>query len=98
MPVASRSASFVLLPSPQTPPRLTHTAHEIEQFLKVDVDQVPDVAQKYSVRAMPTFVVLRGSSKIDEVSPAPSVERPTPLCHACSLCRPYRWPEPTRRA
>jgi thioredoxin 1 len=38
------------------------------QFLKVDVDQVPAVAQKFSVSAMPTFVVLKGSSKVDEVS------------------------------
>ncbi|GAA5998420.1 uncharacterized protein JCM10292_001184 [Rhodotorula paludigena] len=37
------------------------------QFLKVDVDAVPDVAQRFQVSAMPTFVVLKGSSKVDEM-------------------------------
>ncbi|KAF9486440.1 thioredoxin-domain-containing protein [Pholiota conissans] len=36
-------------------------------FLKCDVDAAADVAQKYSVSAMPTFVFLRGSTKIDQV-------------------------------
>lgn len=36
-------------------------------FLKVDVDKVQAVAQKYSVRAMPTFVFLKAGVKIDEV-------------------------------
>ncbi|POY72563.1 thioredoxin [Rhodotorula taiwanensis] len=40
------------------------------QFLKVDVDQVPDVAQKFNVKAMPTFAVLRGSAKVDEMAGA----------------------------
>ena len=37
------------------------------QFLKVDVDAVPDVAQRFQVSAMPTFVVLKGANKVDEV-------------------------------
>ncbi|KAM0755035.1 DUF1000-domain-containing protein [Meredithblackwellia eburnea MCA 4105] len=40
------------------------------QFLKVDVDKAQDVAQKFSISAMPTFVVLRGSNKIDEMKGA----------------------------
>lgn len=33
-------------------------------FLRVDVDQVPEVAQRYSVSAMPTFVfILQGTVK-----------------------------------
>ncbi|GAA6034887.1 hypothetical protein JCM8097_009351 [Rhodosporidiobolus ruineniae] len=40
------------------------------QFLKVDVDAVPDVAQRFQVSAMPTFVVLKGSSKVDEMKGA----------------------------
>ncbi|GAA5921550.1 hypothetical protein JCM3775_003100 [Rhodotorula graminis] len=40
------------------------------QFLKVDVDQVPAVAQRFSVSAMPTFVVLKGSNKVDEMKGA----------------------------
>jgi len=34
-------------------------------FLKCDVDAATDVARLYSVSAMPTFVFLRGSSKVD---------------------------------
>ncbi|GAA5892861.1 hypothetical protein JCM8208_004107 [Rhodotorula glutinis] len=39
-------------------------------FLKVDVDQVPAVAQRFSVTAMPTFIVLKGSTKVDEMKGA----------------------------
>lgn len=37
------------------------------QFLKVDVDEAQDVAQRFAITAMPSFVVLKGSSKVDEV-------------------------------
>ncbi|BGP14351.1 hypothetical protein JCM10213_004478 [Rhodosporidiobolus nylandii] len=40
------------------------------QFLKVDVDQAKDVAQRFQVSAMPTFVVLKGSTKVDEMKGA----------------------------
>lgn len=40
------------------------------QFLKVDVDRAEDVAQEFRVQAMPTFMVLRGSQKIDELKGA----------------------------
>ncbi|KAF9041770.1 thioredoxin-like protein [Hymenopellis radicata] len=36
-------------------------------FLKCDVDAAQDVAQRYQVTAMPTFIFLRGSTKIDQV-------------------------------
>ncbi|GJJ12958.1 hypothetical protein Clacol_007205 [Clathrus columnatus] len=36
-------------------------------FLKCDVDNVTDVAQKYKVTAMPTFVFLKGSSEIHRI-------------------------------
>ncbi|KAF8913151.1 hypothetical protein CPB84DRAFT_1957521 [Gymnopilus junonius] len=36
-------------------------------FLKCDVDAVPDVARSYAVTAMPTFVFLKGSAKVDQV-------------------------------
>lgn len=49
------------------------------QCLKVDVDQVPAVAQRFSVSAMPTFVVLKGSNKVDEVRPPSSLDR-SPRC------------------
>ncbi|OCH96430.1 thioredoxin-domain-containing protein [Obba rivulosa] len=36
-------------------------------FLKCDVDATRDVASMYRVTAMPTFVFLKGSTKVDEV-------------------------------
>ena len=33
------------------------------RFYKVDVDEVPEVAQELSVRAMPTFFLFKGDSK-----------------------------------
>ncbi|KAI9051682.1 hypothetical protein LZ554_004724 [Drepanopeziza brunnea f. sp. 'monogermtubi'] len=36
-------------------------------FTKLDVDEVPDVAQELGVRAMPTFIVFKGGEKIKEV-------------------------------
>jgi thioredoxin 1 len=36
-------------------------------FYKVDVDEVPDVAQELSVRAMPTFMFFKNGEKVDEV-------------------------------
>lgn len=36
-------------------------------FYKVDVDEVPDVAQELGVRAMPTFVIFKDGEKVGEV-------------------------------
>ncbi|KAF9535691.1 thioredoxin-like protein [Crepidotus variabilis] len=36
-------------------------------FLKCDVDQAPDVAKRYTVSAMPTFIFLKGTTKVDQV-------------------------------
>ncbi|KAI5454221.1 hypothetical protein NCC49_004284 [Naganishia albida] len=40
------------------------------QFLKVDVDKVPQISAKYSVRAMPTFIVLKGGKVVGEMKGA----------------------------
>ena len=47
------------------------------QFLKVDVDKVQAIAQKYRVSAMPTFIVIKGGKVVGEVSSdlVPSEER-----------------------
>ncbi|KAG9019122.1 hypothetical protein FRB90_006190 [Tulasnella sp. 427] len=37
------------------------------QFLKCDVDAAADVAKKYSVSAMPTFVFIKDGQKVDQV-------------------------------
>lgn len=36
-------------------------------FLKVDVDDLPDVAQEQGVRAMPTFMAFYNGAKVDEL-------------------------------
>lgn len=42
----------------------THTS---AHFVKIDVDEVPDVAQELGVRAMPTFMIFKNGEKIQEV-------------------------------
>lgn len=36
-------------------------------FLKVDVDENPDTAAKFSVSAMPTFVFIKGGDVVDRL-------------------------------
>ena len=37
------------------------------RFFKLDVDEVPEVAQEMGVRAMPTFLIFKGEEKVGEV-------------------------------
>ncbi|KAM0717598.1 hypothetical protein Q7P37_007450 [Cladosporium fusiforme] len=37
------------------------------RFFKIDVDEVPEVAQQESVRAMPTFLLYKNGEKVSEV-------------------------------
>lgn len=39
-------------------------------FIKVDVDQAQDIAQKYQIRAMPTFAFFLNGNKVDSVEGA----------------------------
>ncbi|KAJ9654379.1 thioredoxin trx1 [Neophaeococcomyces mojaviensis] len=36
-------------------------------FVKIDVDQVSDVAAEQGIRAMPTFAIFKDGEKVDEV-------------------------------
>jgi thioredoxin 1 len=36
-------------------------------FINLDVDEVPDVAEKAEVRAMPTFQIYKNGVKVEEV-------------------------------
>lgn len=42
------------------------------QFIKVDVDDNPEAAQKYGVSAMPTFVFIKGGEVVDRLMGANS--------------------------
>ncbi|KAF2201731.1 thioredoxin [Delitschia confertaspora ATCC 74209] len=37
------------------------------RFYKIDVDEVPDVAQELGIRAMPTFLLFKNGEKVAEV-------------------------------
>ncbi|KAF9469846.1 thioredoxin-like protein [Collybia nuda] len=39
-------------------------------FLKCDVDSAKDIASRYAVTAMPTFIFLKGGVKVDQVKGA----------------------------
>ncbi|KAM8881990.1 thioredoxin b [Synchiropus picturatus] len=39
-------------------------------FLKVDVDDVPDVTEEYNISAMPTFVFIKNKQKVHHFSGA----------------------------
>lgn len=42
-------------------------------FTKVDVDELPELAQEMSVRAMPTVILFKDGKKVDTVlSPTPN--------------------------
>jgi len=36
-------------------------------FYKIDVDEVPDVAQELGIRAMPTFLVFKNGEQVEEI-------------------------------
>jgi thioredoxin 1 len=36
-------------------------------FVKLDVDEVPDVAAELGIRAMPTFLIFKDGNKINEI-------------------------------
>jgi len=42
-------------------------AYPTAKFYKLDVDEVPDVAQELGIRAMPTFLLFKNGEKVAEV-------------------------------
>lgn len=57
-----------LLPPPPTR-RLSEDENlkDTIYFIKVDVDEVPDVAQEVGIRAMPTFISYKDGEKVDSL-------------------------------
>lgn len=39
-------------------------------FVKIDVDAVPEVAADLGIRAMPTFMLFKNGEKVDELTGA----------------------------
>lgn len=56
----------LLCPSANPLPRFSDL-YPSAYFIKVDVDDVPDVAQEVGVRAMPTFIIFKNGEKVGEV-------------------------------
>ncbi|KAK6345895.1 Cytoplasmic thioredoxin isoenzyme 2 [Orbilia blumenaviensis] len=56
-------------PCKQIAPFVDKLSKEFENanFVKVDVDEVSDVAAECGVRAMPTFMIFRNEEKVAEV-------------------------------
>nr|ALG35748.1 thioredoxin-like protein-1 [Inonotus obliquus] len=46
--------------------KLSESTGDVE-FYKVDVDEASDIAQEVGIRAMPTFVLFKNGSKVDEL-------------------------------
>lgn len=42
-------------------------AYPQAHFIKLDVDELPDVAQELGIRAMPTFLIFKSGEKVGEV-------------------------------
>ena len=50
-----------------TPPKRFSDEFTGAHFIKLDVDEVPDVAQELGIRAMPTFLIFKNEEKIQEI-------------------------------
>ena len=50
-------------------PKIVEFSKQFEgaNFYKIDVDEVPDVAQELGIRAMPTFLFFKNGEKVGEV-------------------------------
>lgn len=55
---------------------ITETTHEhmnprlppsIVAFVKIDTDKCADIAQKYNIRAMPTFIFIKDNNVVETV-------------------------------
>jgi len=51
-------------------PVLSELAHEMEDvvFTNVNVDDHPDLAQRYNILSIPTFLIFKGGQVVDQFS------------------------------
>ncbi|POS86613.1 hypothetical protein EPUL_002051 [Erysiphe pulchra] len=54
-------------------------------FVKVDVDKVPDVAEEFGIRAMPTFMIFYKGEKKDQITGASPVALENAITSAMEL-------------
>lgn len=57
----------------QAPPRQRlsdNATYANVNFVKIDVDAVPEVAGELGIRAMPTFMLFKDGQKVDELTGA----------------------------
>ncbi|XP_019169549.1 PREDICTED: thioredoxin-like protein CXXS1 [Ipomoea nil] len=68
-PVVAHFTAIWCIPSVAMNPFVEEmaSAHENVVFLTVDVDDVKEVAAKYEVKAMPTFLLLKDGAPIDKL-------------------------------
>ena len=49
-------------------PKVEEFSHKYDaNFYKIDVDNVPDVAQELGIKAMPTFMLFKDGEKVEEI-------------------------------
>lgn len=62
--------SFVFSPRRKISPifEKLSKAHDSITFVKIDIDEFPEMANEYTVRSVPTFLFLSGKTTVSEVS------------------------------
>ncbi len=65
-------------PCKQMNPVLEELAHEIDEtssIVKVNVDKSPELARRFKVQSLPTFIVLENGLQIERISGVTSKDR-----------------------
>ncbi|KAK3442410.1 thioredoxin H2 isoform X2 [Eucalyptus grandis] len=58
-------------------------------FIKIDVDELMNVARQYEVQAMPTFLLMKNGKVVDEVIGAKKDELRNKIEQNCNKSQPY---------
>ncbi|XP_015067160.1 thioredoxin-like protein CXXS1 [Solanum pennellii] len=68
-PIVAHFTAVWCIPSVAMKPFMEELAYMYQNmsFLTVDVDEVKEVASKYEVKAMPTFLLLKGGVPVDKI-------------------------------
>ncbi|XP_055805914.1 thioredoxin-like protein CXXS1 [Solanum dulcamara] len=68
-PIVAHFTAVWCIPSLAMNPFMEELAcmYQNMSFLTIDVDEVKEVASKYEVKAMPTFLLLKGGVPVDKI-------------------------------